>query len=185
MMFEIKILDTRKTTLDELLQKYEALPVSRKEKVDKLQNESQKVVAIEAYHLVIQMLGLNTFPEFETTKFGKPYISGERQFNISHSKGVIVVAISDEPVGVDIEKQKEFSDSLSSRIFSIEEQKIAKETNNLNKEFLKLWVQKESLIKLEGKTIATNLKTVLKNKNNYNFTFFEYEDFEICVCQKK
>ena len=52
------------------------------------------------------------------------------------------------------------------------------------KEFLKLWVQKESLIKLEGKTIATNLKTVLKNKNNYNFTFFEYEDFEICVCQK-
>lgn len=184
-MFEIKILDTRKTTLDELLQKYEALPVSRKEKVDKLQNESQKVVAIEAYHLVIQMLGRQDFPEFETTEFGKPYISGERQFNISHSKGVIVVAISDEPVGVDIEKQKEFSNSLSSRIFSIEEQTTSKASNNPNKEFLKLWVQKESLIKLEGKTIATNLKTVLQNKNDFSFTFFEYEDFEICVCQKK
>lgn len=40
--------------------------------------------------------------------YGKPYIDGykEWQFNISHTSGMIAIAVSDKPVGIDIEKNK-------------------------------------------------------------------------------
>lgn len=184
-MFEIKILDTRKTSFKDIVSKYEQLPEKRKEKANRLQNEAQKVVCVESYYLVKEMLKLDKFPDFKTGKFGKPFLENQKHFNISHSHGVIVVAVSDDEIGVDIEKKKEISNALANQICSNEELEQIGNKDNKNQEIIKLWTKKESLIKLEGKTIGTDLKTVLKNQENYLFKFFVFEDFEICVCQKK
>ena len=89
------------------------------------------------------------------TPNGKPYIDGDPlYFSLSHSKNVTVIAISDEPVGVDLEftGRKKYSATLS-RFTARERAKITDETD-----FLHAWVAKESFIKLIGGTLAHDLK---------------------------
>lgn len=44
--------------------------------------------------------------EIKTNVYGKPYIAGYEQwyFSITHTAGMIVIAVSDKPVGIDAEK---------------------------------------------------------------------------------
>ena len=89
------------------------------------------------------------------TPNGKPYIDGDPvYFSLSHSKNVTVIAISDEPVGVDLEftGRKKYS-AILSRFTARERAEITDETD-----FLHAWVAKESFIKTVGGTLAHDLK---------------------------
>lgn len=89
------------------------------------------------------------------TPNGKPYIDGDPvYFSLSHSKNVTVIAISDEPVGVDLEftGRKKYS-AILSRFTARERAETTDETD-----FLHAWVAKESFIKTVGGTLAHDLK---------------------------
>mgnify|MGYP003335917736 CR=1 FL=1 len=85
---------------------YSNLSKVRKEKVDRLKFSEDKRLSIMAEILLKYALEKEriAFPKkILESEYGKPYIDGIH-FNISHSKEYVVVAVSKEEVGCDIEK---------------------------------------------------------------------------------
>ena len=105
---------------------------------------------------------------FKYNENGKPYLSGRNDifFNISHSEDYIAVAISDEPVGIDIEKIKPVNLSVIKRVLNPEELKVIEKAEDDDSEFIKLWTKKEAVIKLYGKAMATaDIKHCIKDES--------------------
>ena len=164
---------------------YSFLPKSRKNKVDKIKIQKNKEISIISYFMVKKLLNLKKILDFSYTKNGKPYIKNKPYFNISHSKNIIVVACDEKPIGVDIQEIIPYSEKLANYICNKKELKQIKTSKNKNNELTKLWVKKESYIKLKGKTICCDLKKVLNKNSIYNFKIKKYENNYICFCQKK
>lgn len=60
----------------------------------------------------------NIAGDVKVDKFGKPYFEDtDIHFNISHSGCYVIAAVSDEDIGIDIQKIKATSIELLKRIF--------------------------------------------------------------------
>ena len=83
-------------------------------------------------------------PEIEKTKGGKPYFPSlsNIHFSLSHAKAYVLCAVSDSPVGIDIECGREVSKKLIKRVCT------EKELSEFS--FFELWTLKESFVKLHG-----------------------------------
>ena len=120
---------------------------------------------------------------FAHSKQGKPYLIKflNVHFNISHSGDYVVCAISDKPVGVDIQKISEYNPNVAERVFN--EKELIQIENSLDKasEFTKLWTQKEAVLKMYGTGIANgDIKNCL---NNHNVQSKRLEDYWVSVCE--
>ena len=95
--------------------------------------------------------------EILKTENGKPYIEGNPlYFSLSHSCDRGLVAISDKPVGVDIEIFKDkLRKSVIERFSAREQAEIENE-----RDFLIHWTAREAYVKLYGLTIAKMWKRV-------------------------
>ncbi|MCD8309096.1 MAG: 4'-phosphopantetheinyl transferase superfamily protein [Clostridia bacterium] len=96
-------------------------------------------------------------PPFEIlrTPSGKPYINGNPvYFNLSHSGDVCTIAVSDSPVGIDIEL---YGRGLRKRVLSRFCEEEQSEINN-KKDFLLHWTAREAYIKYCGGTLAHMLE---------------------------
>lgn len=91
------------------------------------------------------------------TAEGKPYIGGNPLFfSLSHSGNKGVIAISDRPVGVDLELYKDRMHLAVTAAFPEEEQtEIISEDD-----FLTHWTVREAFVKMHGKTLAETLKSM-------------------------
>lgn len=164
---------------------FQQLPPLRMETANKCFYEVDRKIKIVEYCIIQRKLGLSKGQEFSYGKNGKPYVKNKQHFNISHSNTALAVVFDDKNVAVDIEKKMDLDLNLLARIANKKEYQQVVNSVNPQLEFTKLWTQKESLIKFKGITIATNLKTLLRNKKLYNFKHFIDEDYVICVCSKK
>lgn len=89
--------------------------------------------------------------------YGKPYLRdySSIHFNISHTKGIIVCAVADMVVGVDIEMVKPFNRRIVERFFTKNEQDyIFTSAKGQNERFTEIWTKKEAYVKWLGKGIA-------------------------------
>lgn len=132
----------------------------------------------------------NSEIEFEKEEYGKPYIKGNPQFhyNISHTKNAIAIAISDYPIGVDIEKIKKAELDIANRFFTANEQNyINKNKNKSDKRFYEIWTEKEAYIKYIGKglSIPLNSFNVFENIISNRILTFEKDEYIISVCCEK
>lgn len=100
--------------------------------------------------------------DFRYNQYGKPYLSAGPYFSISHCKEGILVAVSDKPVGADIESYRIVSDGLISYSMNTDEQEQIRHSEQPTIEFTKLWTRKESVLKLKGTGITESLKEVLQ-----------------------
>ena len=93
---------------------------------------------------VRQVYGI-PMPKLTKDENGKPYFPDREDihFSLSHSGKYIMCAVSDSPVGVDIQKEQKISDRTKKRIFT------EKELENADP--ISLWCVKEGFIKLKGK----------------------------------
>lgn len=89
--------------------------------------------------------------EFLYNEHGKPYIEGGPFFSISHCKEGIAVAIDDQPIGIDIEAIRNVDQDLILRTMNEEEQRQI----HSNRDFTRLWTQKEAILKMEGTGITS------------------------------
>ena len=94
---------------------------------------------------------------------GKPYLVSEPgvHFSLSHSGDWAVCAVSDHPVGVDIEKCEQGRRDIASRFFHREEVRYL---NTLlpsmrDKAFYQLWTLKESFVKSTGHGLDLPLRS--------------------------
>ena len=123
----------------------------------------------------------------ETLK-GKPYIdSFPCFFNISHSGGYVICVFSEEETGCDMEILRKVNFKIAEKYFSEEEKSFIGNSDSL---FLRLWVLKESLLKLSAEGITDIENTAFEFSDNTpkkdGFSFFEFsgEDYVASVCTK-
>ncbi|MDD5228007.1 MAG: 4'-phosphopantetheinyl transferase superfamily protein [Methylococcales bacterium] len=99
----------------------------------------------------------------ERGEFGKPYLRDfqELHFNVSHSGEKLLIAISNSPVGIDIEriKPRKSLDSLVKKCFALSEQNywFALSENEKLTVFYDFWTRKEAVVKGIGRGIVLGL----------------------------
>lgn len=87
---------------------------------------------------------------------GKPLLEGIH-FNVSHSKNLVVCALSDTPVGCDVEIIKKAPLHLEKKCFNPEEIRFRDELSpddSVDRAFFRLWSAKESYLKMTGEGLS-------------------------------
>lgn len=98
---------------------------------------------------------------------GKPYfvmldefLKGGIEFNLSHCKNGIAVAISDCGVGIDIEGNRKVPNRVIEKCFSREEQTFLSQADETQEAFRSLWTLKESYVKMTGEGLTKKLSQI-------------------------
>ena len=86
---------------------------------------------------------------------GKPYLTAVPavHFSLSHSAAWAVCAVSDHPVGVDIQQCRSFNPNIADRFFHPDEVQYLSSLSPAEREnaFYTLWALKESYVKADGR----------------------------------
>lgn len=118
----------------------------------------------------LHQLPINQQPIFLYNDYGAPYIEGGPHFSISHCKRGIAVAVSQNPIGIDIESIRSFKPELMSKTMNEDEQLRITSSAIPEVEFIRFWTQKEALLKLQGTGIISDLHHVLTHSQNVSWT---------------
>ncbi len=105
-------------------------------------------LSAQARELLRLTLGKETLPPLQYDAHGKPYLEGMCCFSISHTRGAVAAAVSQQPVGVDVERaDRQIPMKLRQRYLTAAEQAYAADA----KRFLEIWTRKEALLKRDGR----------------------------------
>lgn len=80
-------------------------------------------------------------------------------FNISHSGEYVVLAVSDEEVGCDIQEIRPYNPKVAVRHYCENEKCLIEESENPDSVFIRFWALKESILKFTGKGISGGLSS--------------------------
>ncbi len=97
---------------------------------------------------LLQEAGLSDFDLFYTPN-GKPYLKNGKHISISHSHQFSALIISDQPVGIDLEIQKEKALKIASRFMNVVHLENLSETDQIKKATV-IWGIKEAIFKLKN-----------------------------------
>ncbi|MBR1598366.1 MAG: 4'-phosphopantetheinyl transferase superfamily protein [Lachnospiraceae bacterium] len=144
---------------------YEGLSRDRRERVDRLKDKgaAHKQIIIGAFlqHCLSGYIGVMPSQiKFEYNEQGKPYVPSDVHFNMSHSGDYAVLAVSDHPVGIDIERLRHKRLSVAKRFFCREEYEDiinAGGEKEQDRRFLEYWTVKEAYVKYLGKGLSIPL----------------------------
>lgn len=123
-----------------------------------------------------------TEQKFSYEKNGKPYLCGypEIHFNLSHSGKYVVCALSDKPIGIDVQKVNRYNPDVAKRVCSNVEVEQIENSADIDSEFTKLWTKKEAVLKKYGTGICdTHIKECLENES---VASKKIEDYWVSVC---
>ena len=97
--------------------------------------------------------------QFVLNAYGKPFLAaGGVEFNLSHSGGWVVCAVSDQPVGIDVEEIRPVERDVAAYCFSPTEQEwLAMAGVSWLDRFYQLWTLKESYVKALGQGLSRPL----------------------------
>ena len=99
--------------------------------------------------------------KMQYTEYGRPYLSPDFDFNISHSGKHIVCAISKlYKVGIDVEEIHPIDLADFANQFTEHELSRIKNATNQNAEFFRYWTIKEAVIKADGRGLSLPLTNV-------------------------
>lgn len=141
------ILDTRKYTYNSLLS------MTKLDEKELGFLDKYKVIDVKKEKLISYYFKKKYVGEYSLNEFGKP-VSSSIRFNISDSKGIVVLAITNNfDIGVDIEVIRNKDEDLVKYVSSKEEYDFIK--NEID--FFSIWTNKESLLKCLGTGIKNNI----------------------------
>ena len=162
----------------------------RREQAVKFKHELGQRLCVLAYQLLKQGLsevyGIEENPVFEYNEHGKPSIIGHPEicFNLSHCKEAAICAISDQPVGVDVESVRSFNESLVRYTMNEDEIRQIESSEDQAVAFIRLWTMKESAMKLIGTGISNDMKHVLQQEGLNFETFVDAQSrFVYSICR--
>lgn len=109
----------------------------------------------------------NPLEQIKYSKYGKPYIEDQLNFNISHSHHMVICVFSAHKIGTDVEstKQKIKFDDFNQFFSNKEWQNILQSDDQRNR-FFEYWCKKESVIKADGRGFSAPLKQLILNHNH-------------------
>lgn len=142
------------------------LDLLNKVKLDKIRSAEDKLRFIKTRGLVnilflLENGGAN--PIWKLNSYGKPYIEGwDKDFSISHTRDISVVAVASEAIGIDIEDNQ--------RDIDLEKFKKTKFLNfdegayESKEEFLMRFTALEAYLKYLGKGFYKDARTIIAKK---------------------
>ncbi len=131
----------------------------RRNKVANLKNTNNKRLSVLAEMLLLYGMGKlcieHKIPlEFALNEHGKPCVAGldSFYFNLSHSGDMAVCAISNKPVGVDVEKITRDCSKAVERYYTEGEKCISRDKSTSY-----IWTRKEAVAKADGRGISVGI----------------------------
>lgn len=182
---------------------YRSVSPQRREKTDRYRFEEDKCLSLGAELLLKHACaGLGLAFEKEnivTGECGKPcFESGAAQFNLSHSGTRVLCAVSDLPVGCDVQKKEPVQADVARRFFHPEEYAslcACRSEEERDLLFYRLWTLKESFLKCTGRGFSLPLDAfsvrvlpegvrVEQSVDANTYRFFEQDsgDGYACAC---
>lgn len=162
---------------EDLTAYYDKISEYRQKKIQKLKKPDDQKRTLLAELLLSRYLG--RIPQYTLDQNGKP-IGEEMEFSFSHSGSIVLCAVSPMPVGADVEKIREINLDVAKKFGEDDYQKVIN-AKNPKDEFFKMWVKKESMLKMSGKGIKAGLDTKIDKKYTYTMCE-EVAGYKICVC---
>ena len=159
--------DMEQCTPEEVQRLLPLVSDERREEALRYKHLFGQFACLKSYVMLREMLesmGLSHPFLFTKNEHGKPFLKDypEVHFNLSHCKNGILVAVSNEPVGVDIESYHDANDSLIRYTMNDEERRIITESADPVRAFTEYWTKKEAVFKLRGTGITHDLHDLLR-----------------------
>lgn len=170
---DLFVFDTRPLSLEKLISKL-GLNEEELSAFDKYKAEETKKEKLVSFYFKKRFA-----PDFYVDENGKPQ-SKSVYFNISHSKGMVVIALNkNHPLGVDIELIRPVEDSLIQYISNDDEYQYI----DSQEKFYEVWTSKESLMKCVGVGIKESPKNIpalpLNGVKHYSFSRYQSKIFKL------
>ena len=135
-------------------QAHHAVSLERLEKTARYIHQKDKKLSIGAELLLkysLNQIGISN-PVFDHDQYGKPFLGNHPlvHFNLSHSEDYVACAVSDSPVGVDIEHIQDAELDIARHYFFGSEYEHIQNSPRQERAFFQFWVLKESYMKMTG-----------------------------------
>ena len=173
---------------------YALLDEAKREEILSRKDEKDRLRGLVGY-LLASLASKKELPvHFERGTHGKPYLPGGPQFSISHSGPYVVCAISEEEVGVDLQRHTEVDFlPIAERFYQKEEIRLIKESEDPKRAFFDIWAKKESILKCSGVGLSRDFEKipalqeeVRSGKERYYPTLMPFLDgYSLALCGKK
>lgn len=196
---EVMITDTKYRIVNifdvsdnELQHCMEHMPEQRKARVLRLRSEEsrRRTIAGEllARRLIAQQYGIS--PDcisFGRTERGKPFAIGlPVEFSVSHSGELVLCAVSDKPVGADIQRIRPVNDRLIARVCTekellfVTDKRLSEQEKT--KRFFRIWTGKEAYFKFTGTGITDLHAVCIFDEEIYRpMTYFTCDDYAVSI----
>ena len=170
-----------------------ALPwQARKDRVMRFRSEKSRLLCLGAGLLAAHALKAAGATDLEMafSESGKPFLARhpDIRFSLSHSGTTAVCAVSETEIGADAEIPRSFHPGIARRCFTADELAYIEQSSDRDAAFTRMWVRKESCLKMLGTGLlkAPNTVSVLPEAPTAGagWCFSEYTagDVRICVC---
>ena len=178
-------------------QVYNMITPQRRVHVDEAKNLKTKCERLGATHLLEKMLWENHIQRpyvYSELSSGKPILLQPKnvEFSISHSDYLAVCAISDKPVGIDVERLRSYDENLVKRFFTKFDNEYLNEQSlkDKAKKFTEMWTYKEAVSKMLDHPLVQVLQWIdfceysdcSKGDKSWTKQGFEFRDYYITLC---
>ena len=131
----------------------QTLPLERQKRIHNIKQEKSRKQSMGVGLLLQKVLALYHMQDSDVfvDEHGKPKVEG-LEFSLSHSGNLVLCAVSEEPVGCDIERLREAPKGVAERYFSDAEQAYLSRfsADEYDRKFFRIWTMKESYVKMTG-----------------------------------
>ncbi|WP_455720273.1 4'-phosphopantetheinyl transferase family protein [Agathobacter sp.] len=182
--------DTVKGQEDKILP---LIPAYYADKFKRISGENRYQELLAGY-LLYRYLGITSDEQLVRNEHGKPDIAPKYKeditahFNLAHSGSYVVLAISDNPVGVDIERKDRMNWKVARRILRPDQlaklESYKDDPERLQYEFTKYWTQYEAIMKLVGTGFAGELDEAAMREYEKHVAFKELDEYVIAIARQ-
>ena len=169
-----------------------ALPwQDRREKVLRFRFEKDRLLCLAAGLLLAYALRQAGAGDLRLafSEYGKPSLAycSDIHFNLSHSGTLAVCAVSDRPVGADVEALTPFAPEVASFCFQPREIEWLERQADRDLAFTRLWTRKESYLKYLGAGLSVPMNTFSalpgeSPADGITLTEHAAEGHRLCIC---
>lgn len=147
---------------------------------------------LKSYEMLLQLLSSTLYtphhtPTFLYNEYGAPSIEEGPFCSISHCKMGIAVAVSNQPIGIDIEAVRPLKVDLVKKTMNPLEQEAILSAPQPDWAFTRLWTRKEAFLKMKGTGIISDLHEVLSDIDGLEWLQMDNQllNYTCCIVAQK
>ncbi len=132
--------------------------------------------------------GITSVPEFILVKNEKPCLAdrADIHFNLSHCKKAVACIISGSNTAIDINEIRPSHRSVAARVCSPGELSRIEKSSDPDREFMRLWTEKECVSKLDGRGLSADYRAILSEPEAGLIRHIERQEYIVSyICAEK